>query len=1101
MKNRMALLLLALLLGLADQVPGQDSQVYLQQIKPLLRARCYACHGVLKQESDMRLDTAESIRKAGVIDNGELLARISSDDPDVRMPPEGEPLEPSQVLAIRRWIDGGAASPAAEVAEQDPRQHWSFQQVRRPNVPSSTFNNPIDALLEARRERHAVAPQPAASKLIQLRRLYLDLLGVPPSLGEIAAFRQDDSPDAYEQVVERLLKDARHGERWGRHWMDVWRYSEWWGLGQQLRNSQKHIWHWRDWIVESINDDLPYDEMVRQMLAADELYPNDLDKLRGSGYLARNWFLFNRNQWMNETVEHVGKGFLGLTFNCCKCHDHKFDPIPQADFYRFRAFFEPYHVRTDVLPGVTDVANDGIPRAFDGVLDARTQLFIRGNEKHPDESTVITPGVPDLLAFGELEITAVDLPAAAWQPERRSWVVENQLASSQKNLAKVERALESVKKSLAAAQQVAGKMAAGAKKTEPQPDGKPGVFLVHDKFETLDKQRWQLFGGKWVHEPGQLQQQMDGAKRAALRLRATPPGDFEASLRFTIRGGSMWRSVGLGFDSTQMDPSLDFKASEQEQQVYVSAYAGGSKVHASYRANGKWNYPEAGRRLLPIELNREYTLRVQVRGSLINAYLNDQLVVAWKTPIKRTEGAIQLTTFDVLPTFHEFTLKALDPQVALVQPSGKPPGGPATLDAARAAVVKAEGMLGLAELDLAIAVSQHESLIKRAAAWRDNWSDAAAEEQAASREAAIRSQHKLALLQAERGLAAAEMNLAEALADKKPAVQKQVDAARANVTKAEEQLKQPIGEQATITAFVGAEWSATRFTESRADDPEVDFPATSSGRRTALARWITDHRNPLTARVAANHIWLRHMGQPLVGTMFDFGRHGDRPTHPDVLDWLAAELMENGWSMKHLHRVIVTSAAYRMSSSKLGAEESLAKDPENKYYWRRVSIALESQAVRDSLLSLAGTLDLQMGGPPILPPQQEASKRRSLYFFHSNNSRNLFLTMFDEAVVTDCYRRERSIVPQQALALTNSRLVLEASAQIAQRLSRGAGADDEFISRAFIVLLGMEPNADERAACAEALSAWRALPEATEQTARSNLAWTLLNHNDFVTIR
>ena len=216
--------------------------------------------------------------------------------------------------------------------------------------------------------------------------------------------------------------------------MDIWRYSDWWGLDDQLRNSQKHIWHWRDWIVESLNHDTPYDEMVRLMLAADELYPNDLGKLRATGYLARNYFLFNRDQWMEETVEHVSKGFLGLTMNCARCHDHKFDPFQQADYYRMRAFFEPYHVRLDVVPGESDLARDGIPRAFDSSVDTPTYRYIRGDEKNPDKSKVIAPGVPAVLAFAELDIKTVSLPHEAWQPERRPWVLDAHVAAGRKRL-------------------------------------------------------------------------------------------------------------------------------------------------------------------------------------------------------------------------------------------------------------------------------------------------------------------------------------------------------------------------------------------------------------------------------------------------------------------------------------------------------------------------------------------------------------------------------------------------------------------------------------------------------------------------------------------
>ena len=259
---------------------------------------------------------------------------------------------------------------------------------------------------------------------------------------------------------------------------------------------------------------------------------------------------------------------------------------------------------------------------------------------------------------------------------------------------------------------------------------------------------------------------------------------------------------------------------------------------------------------------------------------------------------------------------------------------------------------------------------------------------------------------------------------------------------AEAALGAEVANDARYEPLIGAKWTPTRFLDSTKDDPAVAFPQQSTGRRTALADWIIDRRNPLTARVAVNHLWTRHMGEPLVASVFDFGRNGTPPTHPRLLDWLAAEFIDSGWSMKHLHRLIVTSAAYRMSSSTVGGEANLAIDPDNRSWWRRVPLRLESQAVRDAILSLAGTLDLTIGGPPVLPPQQDQSRRRSLYFFHSNNDRNLLLTTFDEARVSDCYRREQSVVPQQALALSNSRLVLDAAVRIAERLS-GSGGDKE----------------------------------------------------------
>ncbi len=252
---------------------------------------------------------------------------------------------------------------------------------------------------------------------------------------------------------------------------------------------------------------------------------------------------------------------------------------------------------------------------------------------------------------------------------------------------------------------------------------------------------------------------------------------------------------------------------------------------------------------------------------------------------------------------------------------------------------------------------------------------------------------------------------------------------------------------------------------------------------------------------------MRHVGTPLVSSTFDFGRNGTPPTHPELLDWLASELLEHGWSMKHVHRLIVTSATYRMGSSMAGNESNIAKDPDNRLLWHRTLQRLESQVVRDSILALADSLDSTMGGPPVSPGNQTDSRRRSLYFFHSNNDRNLFLTLFDEAAVKECYRRDQSIVPQQALAMSNSRLVLDSAARIAERLSKAipAGDDRAFIRSAFITVLAWDPQEAEIAACMRTLEAWRGLSPSEVQTghteSRAHLVWALLNHNDFVMLR
>jgi hypothetical protein len=286
------------------------------------------------------------------------------------------------------------------------------------------------------------------------------------------------------------------------------------------------------------------------------------------------------------------------------------------------------------------------------------------------------------------------------------------------------------------------------------------------------------------------------------------------------------------------------------------------------------------------------------------------------------------------------------------------------------------------------------------------------------------------------------------------------------------------------------------------------FPETSTGRRSALARWITDPRHPLPARVAVNHLWSRHFGRGLVSTVFDFGRKGTPPTHPELLDWLAVELVEANWSLKHIHRLIVTSNTYRLASSAAGASKAtLSADPDNRCHWRANPIRMEAQLVRDGLLALAGELDPTLGGPSI-PIKDEASRRRSLYFVHSHNEHQTFLAMFDDAGVLECYRRPESIVPQQALALENSPLATEMAAKIARRIdAENPGASDrDFVRDGFLTVLSVAPSEAEQAAALDALTRLteaagrKGLPDPGAR-AKAHLIHALLNHNDFITIR
>ncbi len=694
-----------LLLFLGATPSAAEPVDYLRQVKPLLSARCFACHAALQQKGDLRLDTVKLLREGGsngpavVAGNSAqslLIERVLGARKTPRMPPtsEGDGLPAKDIALLRAWIDQGAMGPADEKPEPDPREHWAFRAPVKPPVPGikdlGPKANPIDAFLGLEMEKRGLKPQPPADKRLLLRRVYLDLIGLPPTALELAAFEADSSPDAYARVVDRLLASKQYGERWGRHWMDVWRYSDWWGLGAEVRNSQKHIWHWRDWIIEALNADKGYDQMVREMLAADELYPNDLDRLRATGFLVRPYFIFNRNSWLDETIEHTSKAFLGLTLNCARCHDHKYDPISQQDYFRFRAFFEPYQVRMDQLPGQLDSTRDGLPRVFDCNLDAVTYRFERGDEKRPLKDRPLSPGLPALLTFAPLKIQPVALPAEAHQPGLRPFVLETLLKQAEQRIATARDGVQAARKQLAQVEK--NPPMEPVVKTEPMPKTGPALaakVLLRDDFAGPKPELWETVGGKWRHQGGKLLQEIEGEVRSVLKARTQPPRDFQARFRLAITGGEPWRSVGIAFDL----------AGTNEVMVYVSAYAGGPKLQVSYKQGGNVVYPAGGLQNRPVKLKEPLELTLRVRDTLVNVAINGQHALAYRLPLPRREGGLQLITYAATAEFLAFELATLPGDVKLTeasQPAAGPNTAPLTVDQARGALAVAEKALAAA---------------------------------------------------------------------------------------------------------------------------------------------------------------------------------------------------------------------------------------------------------------------------------------------------------------------------------------------------------------------------------------------------------------------
>jgi len=1124
-----ARLLVVSVLLLADSNQSATADVdYVRQVKPILAQHCFVCHAALKQQSSLRLDTAASMRAGG--DNGttivpgksvdSLLIQAVKGTAGFVMPPEGEgtPLTDDEIAVLSRWIDEGASAPADEKPQADPRAYWSYQPVVRPPMPKVTnglwVRNPIDAFVSKQHKEAGLKPVEMAMPEVLLRRVYLDLIGLPPTREELNQFLKDPSDEAYEKVVDDLLARPQYGERWGRHWMDVWRYSDWYGrrASSEMRYSQRHIWRWRDWIVESLNEDKGYDAMLREMLAGDEIAPTDPDVLRATGFLGRNWYKFDRNVWLFETVEQTSQAFLGLTLKCCRCHDHKFDAVTQQEYYQFRAFFEPHDVRTDALSigagfvkdsTLGEIPADGVSRVFDKELDVPTYLFERGNDRHPDKSKVLAPGVPAILAKAvesSVEIQTVSLPVEAFYPALRKPVAESLLKDAQ---AKVDTTRVQQKELAAAAVQAEAK-AGEAKRAlsdggtaEPATNSQP--FLADD-FSKKRDDVWQVKSGNWTWEDGVLAQKTVGTF-LTISMKENHPRNFQAKVRYRTLPGGTYRSVGFSFDAT---------ADGSSQDVYTSCGDAGGSVQAFHRVKGQQSYPAAGIVRTPLKVGEEITVEVTARESLLTIILNGEEKLRYVMPEARQDGKFALWVHSGAAEFLDLEITELKENYYDLQ-----------LQA-----VQAKQQRDLQKLLVEIAKAEVDSLRARLEAERAKHSGTPEVQTKSAALNADKAERQVALLAAQKDLFAAEQELTLLMSRQAIAESQPTSSLEPKTGAAETAMKNAVSKIEAAQKKVEQTLADFDKPDGMYEPVGTTFPTTSTGRRLALARWVTDRQNPRTARVAANHIWLRHFGEAIVESVADFGPHGKEPSHPQLLDWLASELVENGWSTKHLHRLIVLSSTYRLSSVTKSDDPNGKIDAGNRLLWRANSRRLEAEAVRDCMLAAAGHLDLARGGAELPQAEGQSVFRRSLYFRTTPDDQMEFLKLFDQADPNGCYRRKPSVVPQQALALSNSPLALGLSRRLAAEISRQTGEENSpeslaaFVQASFERILSQRPDdkslrlslnflekqtklieAGGLKAFSGSLAVQPAASTVAHQRARENFVHVLFCHNEFVTVR
>lgn len=1078
----------------AGNVSAEDVD-YLRHVKPLLEQKCYSCHSARKQEGGLRLDAAVLIKEGG--DNGPvievekpaasyLLERVTAGE-DERMPPpeSGSRLTSDEIVVLRQWIAAGALAPE-EPIPAPPTEHWAFQQPQRsepPSVRASWVRNPVDQFLAAQQQRVGATAVGETSQAMLLRRASITLTGLPPTRDELLAFLDNPSPNAYEEAVDRLLESPRYGERWARHFMDIWRYSDPSGYGKEIRDGRQHIWRWRDWIVASLNEDKGYDRMVQEMLAADELAPGDSDALRATGFLARNWYKFNRNLWLDNIVEHSAKAFLGLTVNCAKCHEHKYDPIEQTDYYQLRAFFETHDVRDDAIPSATALGAgpNMLVRAYDAHLDRPTFRFVRGDENRPDKDRPVEPGLPQVLDGGSLDIQPVALPVTAWYPalraDRRAAAIqsaEEQVAAAKKALQAAASATGTAKKALAAYQEEAPKATSS---TAATPDRKPQPPrlepILEDEFATLSENDWHVESGDWKINNGRLVQSAGASQQHRVISTIDHPRNFRATAKLRITGGDVYKSVGIGFDGH----------GRAMNSVYVSF--SGQKVQFSTQGdNGVWQYPQDALAAHRLEEGKDYALEIAVRDQLLNVLIDGELQVAYVIPAQRKPGKFSLYAFSATADFDRFQIAPLEPNVMLSQAMGdaSPKNKPKTREDYILAVRVAEAAEVAAKAKLETALAEQVSLNARIEAELIKHELQEGDYPATAKSAGL-AERKLKVAQLEQQITDSRSKLLQgeqsppADAKGKQALQQ----VKANLPKLQQQVtaaREALESESVTYALLGPQ-----------------YPRTSSGRRLAYARWITSDDNPFAARVLVNHVWLRHFDRPLIERTFDLGLRSDKPRHAGLLDWLALKVIEDDWSLKQLHKLILTSGAFRLSSSASeGTPETRANDPDNATYWRMNTRRMEAEVVRDSVLHLGGSLDVTMGGPPVEHTLGQSVLRRSIYFRQDKERQMTFLSLFDGAKVNECYQRKATVAPQQALAMFNSAIAAQQAKKITDRFAGSSG--ESYVRNLFEHLLCRPPSADEVAQCTAYLTSFKQGMEARRQ-----LALVLLNHNDFVTIR
>jgi len=1052
---------------------------FTRDIEPILQDRCLDCHGPDKQKGKFRIDRRSTLLAGG--DSGEpaikpgdaahsyLVKLIKGEEADLVMPPKGGRLSSSQIDAITKWINEGAKTPASYGADEERLEltHWSLKPVSRPQ-------GSIDQFIHQKLSEKGLSPSPRAKKRKLIRRLYMVMHGLPPTPEQIGRFLKNGE---WKNLVEEVLASPRYGERWASHWLDLVRFGETHGF--ETNRERIHAWHYRDWIINAFNSDKPYDQFVREQIAGD-----GLGSEIGTGFLVAGPFdlvkgqdpklrLMQRMNELDDMINTTGTAFLGLTLGCARCHNHKFDPVTQKDYYSLQAVFAGVqHSDRNLSLPKDNVAKLAKLDQEIGSLRSRLTPFLRA-------STGAMVAIDDARADHLLK------------PQGKG---------------------------------------RNPKGTQPGFAQDPGS----------DRRSPNVSGGEYTWWKN-------------------PPGKEVAAWRPHLQGSyRVWLSWGAGYPTHTKDATYFLQTPKRKRtlvaRVNQQLLADGSgKVINKALWSGFYNAGihqfERGDSLVLIggqigtaitadvvlfervdgDAPKTKPLRPTIRGAVSAAHNRETFA---PTKAKFVRFTIEQSSTSSQPCIDELEIFADRTNVALTSGGAKASSsGDFKHPKHKLAHINdgkygnsyswiSAGKTGWVQIEL-----PEETLIDRIEWARDR-------QKKYTDRVPVRYRIEAAVKPGEwRQIAGSGDRLAFGSADQNsgpgydfdshpPAKAKlgRQSLARLNTAlKQREQLAKP------VKAYVGTfkqpgpthrlyrgEPDQKREEVSPAliaalSELELKRDAPEQKRRLALADWVASRDNPLTARVIVNRLWQFHFGEGLVDTPSDFGANGSRPTHPQLLDWLAVQLMENDWSLKHIHRLILMSDTWQQDSRP--NPKAIKVDAASRLLWRFPSRRIEAEGIRDAMLLASGVLDLKMGGPGFSAFEVEMENvrhfhpkenygpedwRRMIYMTKVRQEKDQVFGAFDCPDASQAVaKRSRSTTPLQALNLLNSSFAMQQAELFARRLQKEAGESvSQQVDRAYELAFGRPPSDAERDNAEDFIRA----------TGLQQFARAVINANEFVFI-